>query len=310
MDGVLIIDKPEGLTSHDVVNRVRRILGTKKVGHTGTLDPFATGVLVLLVGKATRLAQFIDKDEKEYAATVAFGYSTDTGDRTGERQVEEETGTQGDGETERQGDLTAEIVEDVLGRFRGQIKQVPPMYSAKKVAGKKLYELARKREEIERKPVSVFISKLEMEGELRRSDSDADVLHMNLIVRCSAGTYIRVLAEDIGRAVGVGAHLKELRRTHAGRFSLQQAITLERFEQSRDPKRLLLPMDAAVAHLPEFRLTEGRVAATLNGMSTRVNTGRWRAEDLVRMTSPNGELIAIGKFDAKEKSVRPSVVLG
>jgi tRNA pseudouridine55 synthase len=302
VDGVLIIDKPEGLTSHDVVNRVRRMLGTKKVGHTGTLDPFATGVLVLLVGKATRLAQFIDKDEKEYIATVAFGYSTDTGDRTGERQGEEETG--------RRGDVSAEMIARVLREFRGQIKQVPPMYSAKKVAGKKLYELARKGEEIERKPVAVNISKLEIDGELHRSDSDADVLHLNLIVRCSAGTYIRSLAEDVGIAVGVGAHLKELRRTYAGRFALEQAVTLEQLERSDDPASLLLPISAAVEHLPEFRLAEKRVTATLNGMSTRVSSDERLTGEFVRMTSPNGELIAVGKFDTEENSVRPSVVLG
>lgn len=302
MDGVLIIDKPEGITSHDVVNRVRRILGTKRVGHTGTLDPFATGVLVILVGKATRLAQFIDKDEKEYAATVAFGYRTDTGDRTGERQGEEET--------RRREELTAEIVEEVLGRFRGQIKQVPPMYSAKKVAGKKLYELARKGEEVERRPVSVNISKLEIEEEYLASDAESETWDLKLTVRCSAGTYIRTLAEDIGKAIGVGAHLKELRRTHAGRFSLEQASTLEQLEQNSDPASLLLPMEAAVEHLPEFRLVENRVAATLNGMSTRVSSDEWQAGDLVRITSPDGELVAIGIFDATENSVRPKVVLG
>ncbi|MBX3291683.1 MAG: tRNA pseudouridine(55) synthase TruB [Acidobacteria bacterium] len=301
MDGVLIIDKPEGITSHDVVNRVRRILGTKRVGHTGTLDPFATGVLVILVGKATRLAQFIDKDEKEYVATVAFGYATDTGDRTGERQGEEET--------RRREELTAEIVEEVLGRFRGQIKQVPPMYSAKKVAGKKLYELARKGEEVERRPVSVNISKLEIEEEYLASDAESETWDLKLTVRCSAGTYIRTLAEDIGKAIGVGAHLKELRRTHAGRFSLEQASTLEQLEPSSDPASLLLPMEAAVEHLPEFRLTENRVAATLNGMSTRVNPDARQDGDLVRMISPTGELIAVGNFEAAENSVRPKVVL-
>lgn len=297
----MVIDKPEGMTSHDVVNRVRCILGTKRVGHTGTLDPFATGVLVILVGKATRLAQFIDKDEKEYIATIAFGYSTDTGDRTGKRQGEEET--------RRQGNLSAEMIARILPKFRGEIEQVPPMYSAKKVAGKKLYELARKGEEIDREPVPVYISKLEIDGELHRSESDADVSHLNLIVRCSAGTYIRTLAEDIGKAVGGGAHLKELRRTHAGRFSLEQAVTLEQLEQSRDPESLLLPIEAAVGHLPIFRLTKERVAATANGMSTRGNPEGAASGAFLRMVSPDGELIAIGKFDPAENSVRPRVVL-
>lgn len=301
MDGVLIIDKPEGKTSHDVVNRVRRILGTKRVGHTGTLDPFATGVLVILVGKATRLAQFIDKDEKEYAATVAFGYATDTGDRTGERLGEEEKG--------RQGVVSLEMVAEVLANFRGEIEQVPPMYSAKKIAGKKLYELARKGEVVERKPITICISKLEIGGELCPPESEFETRDLKLIVRCSAGTYIRTLAEDIGKAIGVGAHLRSLRRTHAGRFSLEQAATLEQLEQNSDPEALLLPMEAAVEHLPEFRLADNRVEATLSGMSTRVNSDAWNDGEFVQMTSPDGELIAIGTFDAEESSVRPKVVL-
>ena len=143
MDGILIIDKPEGLTSHDVVARVRRILGTKRVGHTGTLDPFATGVMVLLVGKATRLAQFLDKDEKEYEAVIGFGFETDTGDRTGQRNAEF-------GVRNAEFDPAAHDWESVFSRFRGEIMQTPPMYSAKKVEGKKLYELARKGIEIPR----------------------------------------------------------------------------------------------------------------------------------------------------------------
>lgn len=301
MDGILIIDKPAGMTSHDVVNRVRRILGTKKVGHTGTLDPFATGVLVVLVGKATRLAQFIDKDEKEYEAMAAFGYATDTGDLTGERR--------GEGETRRRGEVSLGDILQILPKFRGEIEQVPPMYSAKKVAGKKLYELARKGQEVERKPALVNISKLELDGEIHRSDPEPDVSYLKLIVRCSAGTYIRTLVEDIGKAVGIGAHLKELRRTHAGRFSLGNAVSLEQFERSGHRASLLLPLEAAVEHLPEFRLDEGRVAATRNGMSTRVGQNVWQKGEIVRMTSPDGELVAIGAFDAEENSMRPKVVL-
>jgi tRNA pseudouridine 55 synthase len=144
VDGILVIDKPAGLTSHDVVNRVRRILRTKRVGHTGTLDPFATGVMVVLVGKATRLAQFIDKDDKEYEALVRFGSETDTGDRTGSPKPK----------VEGVNSVLKSDVEKVLDRFRGEIEQTPPMYSAKKVEGKKLYELARQGIEIERKAVT------------------------------------------------------------------------------------------------------------------------------------------------------------
>src|SRR5881397_2292130 len=156
MDGLLIIDKPEGLTSHDVVARVRRILKTKRVGHTGTLDPFATGVLVLLIGKATRLAQFLDKDEKEYEAVIQFGYETDTGDKTGTR-----TDDSGSSDKELAERLRSTDWGKILSEFRGEIEQIPPMYSAKKQAGKKLYELARQGKEVERKPVKVLIKKLE-----------------------------------------------------------------------------------------------------------------------------------------------------
>ncbi len=160
MDGILIIDKPENFTSHDVVARLRRILKTKRIGHTGTLDPFATGVLVMLIGRATRLAQFLDKDAKEYEAIVRFGYETDTGDRTGELRIT----------NYELRNFSDEEFENVLASFRGEIEQTPPMYSAKKVDGKKLYELARKGVEIERQPVKIAIYELEMIETQRRRE--------------------------------------------------------------------------------------------------------------------------------------------
>src|SRR5687768_14358761 len=240
MDGVLIIDKPTGMTSHDVVNRVRKVLKTKKVGHTGTLDPFATGVMVLLIGKATRLARFIDKDEKEYEAVVRFGFETDTGDRAGSPKTE----------TQNASSLNIEDIERVLPRFRGRIEQTPPMYSAKKVAGRKLYEHSRKGVEIERNRGKIYIKELEVvDCEIGEPASD-----LRIHVVCSAGTYIRTLAEDIGRAVSTGAHLAELRRTRAGRFTLADAATLSDFENSNDPKMFPRPLNDAVQHLPEFLL--------------------------------------------------------
>src|SRR5436190_13614197 len=200
MNGVLIIDKPAGITSHDVVSRVRRILKTRRVGHTGTLDPFATGVMVILVGQATRLAQFLDKDEKEYQAIVRFGFETDTGDRTGSPTSK----------VQRPKSVNSEDVRSVLGDFRGEIMQTPPMYSAKKVGGKKLYEHARKGEIIERKSVAVRIHELEVIGEFQDTDVGLNVI-------CSDGTYIRTLAKDIGRKIGTRAHLAEMRRTSARR---------------------------------------------------------------------------------------------
>src|SRR2546421_11458874 len=194
VDGLLIIDKPEGLTSHDVVARVRRILKIKRVGHTGTLDPFATGVLVILAGRATRLAQFLSGAEKEYEAIIRLGFATDTGDATG-RSISE---------IQRCTEFHGGAIEDALASLRGEIEQTPPMYSAKKVAGRKLYELARRGEEIERQAVRVTIS--EFEATALPSQNDDDTKDLRVRVVCSAGTYIRTLAEDFGKGLGVGAH--------------------------------------------------------------------------------------------------------
>jgi tRNA pseudouridine55 synthase len=298
MDGLLIIDKPEGLTSHDVVARVRRALKTKRVGHTGTLDPFATGVLVLLIGKATRLAQFLDKDEKEYEAVIQFGYETDTGDKTGVRTVD--CGLRHEEIAER---LRSTDWENVLSQFRGEIEQVPPMYSAKKQAGKKLYELARQGKEVERKPVKVLIKELEI------VDSDGfRTLHSALRIRvlCSAGTYIRTLAEDIGRRIGVGAHLTELKRARAGRFTLDQSVDLDKLDASIVN---LLPIEEAVSHLPEFVLSADRVEKTRNGMTTRTNGINYKPNEVVRMVDQSGTLIAIGVNENEISEIRPKIVL-
>ncbi|MBK7392077.1 MAG: tRNA pseudouridine(55) synthase TruB [Chloracidobacterium sp.] len=305
MEGILIIDKPAGITSHDVVARVRRILQTKRVGHTGTLDPFATGVMVILIGQATRLAQFLDKDEKEYEALVRFGFETDTGDLTGQvKNVE----------CRMQNAEVAEILDrtnwnQVFSSFRGVIEQTPPMYSAKKVDGKKLYEHARKGETIERKSVTITIHKLELLGDLRRNDLGLESCDLGLKVTCSAGTYIRTLAEDIGRKVGVGAHLAELRRTRAGKFGIEQSITLENLEQIDDKQSVLIPMEEAVSHLTAFTLNTDRVGKTKSGMSTRVFEPQFTAGQPIRMIDDDGTLIAMGAYDETENSVRPKVVL-
>ena len=301
MDGILIIDKPGGITSHDVVARVRRILKTKKVGHTGTLDPFATGVMVVVVGKATRLAQFLDKDEKEYEALVQFGFETDTGDKTGVRSAECGMRTEEIDEV-----LASADWETVFQPFRGNIEQVPPMYSAKKIDGKKLYEHARKGETVERKAIQIRISKLELVGdqELRTPHSA-----LRISVACSAGTYIRTLAEDIGRAVGTGAHLEELRRMRAGRFDIGQSVTLDVLAESDDSAARLLPLEMAVSHLASISLNEDRAAKTRGGLSTRVHDTEFTEGQRLRMLDESGTLLAIGVYDDAEKSVRPKVVL-
>ena len=291
MDGILIIDKPVGITSHDVVAKVRRALKTKRVGHTGTLDPFATGVVVVVVGKATRLAQFLDKDEKEYLATIKFGFETDTGDHTGSPK------------SDVQGPMSviSDELENACRKFRGTLMQTPPMYSAKKVEGKKLYELARKGVEIERKAVEVTISELEL------VELDAVKAEAKIRVACSAGTYIRTLAEDIGREIGIGAHLTELRRTRAGKFTIDQAITIDDLPLASER---LLPVGLAVEHLPLFALRADRVQKTLSGMSTRDLSGRFVDGEHIRMADENDELVAIGYFRDDEKVVQPKVVLG
>lgn len=303
MNGILIIDKPAGITSHDVVSRVRRALHTKRVGHTGTLDPFATGVMVILIGHATRLAQFLDKDIKVYEATVRFGFETDTGDRTGIIQGEQETW--------KRGELRPEEIDNVLAQFRGQIEQKPPMYSAKKIDGKKLYELARKGETVERKPVLVKINELELlpPRHVANDEYIDERKTYGIRVVCSAGTYIRVLAEDIGRELGVGAHLAELRRTAAGKFTIDQSITLEQLSDLDDPTAALVSMTDAVSHLAKFTVSDNRIGKTQNGLSTRVFETGFADGEPVQMLDTSGALIAIGFFYKKENFIQPKVVL-
>ena len=296
MNGILIIDKPEGITSHDVVARVRRILKTRRVGHTGTLDPFATGVMVILIGRATRLAQFLDKDEKEYVALIRFGYETDTGDRTGAPS----SGLQmADGKiTERLDNIDW---NEVLESFLGESEQTPPMYSAKKIDGKKLYEHARRGETVERKPVRIHISTIEL---LEKGANE-----VRIRVACSAGTYIRALAVDIGQKVGIGAHLAELRRTRAGRFEISEAVSLDQLEESKDPDSKMMPVELAVSHLREITISADRVQKTRSGLSTRVSESSFSDGEIVRMLGENGDIVAIGVYDHSENSVRPKLVL-
>lgn len=223
--GVLVVDKPEGLTSHDVVARVRRVTRTKRVGHTGTLDPFATGVLVVLVGRATRLAQFLSSAEKEYQALIRFGFRTDTGDATGARVETDDATTMPR--------FDAAELESALASLRGSQMQTPPMYSAKKIAGRKLYELARRGETVERAAVPVVVSEfaaLSDDGKLFEPNADG-TCDLRARVACSAGTYIRVLAEDLGARLGVPAHLAALRRTRAGAFTLAHSATLDELQR-------------------------------------------------------------------------------
>jgi tRNA pseudouridine55 synthase len=315
LDGVLIIDKPNGLTSHDIVARVRRILSERRVGHTGTLDPFATGVLVVLVGRATRLAQFLSGAEKEYEASVRFGYATATGDVTG-RKLETTPAQNAFGEIV-QGWRRGEI-EAALSGLRGEIEQVPPMYSAKKVQGRKLYELARRGVEIERAAVRVSIRELEVvprddESLLRPGEDGTYDLRVRVV--CSAGTYIRSLAESIGERLGVAAHLASLRRTRAGDFRVEDAISLDELQERTEAgnaETIILSTDSALSRLPFVHLTADEASRALHGIALRLSEGlgsQWRDNAPVRMRDVDGRLIAVGFYDAASGSLRPRVVL-
>jgi|ERR1051325_3166750 tRNA pseudouridine55 synthase len=309
MNGALIIDKPAGFTSHDVVARVRKIIGERRVGHTGTLDPFATGVLVILVGRATRLAQFLSGAEKEYRAVIRLGYATETGDVTGARRDP-------DAKAQDAQSFRREEIEAAIASFRGEIAQMPPMYSAKKVAGQKLYELARRGQEIERQSVRVVIHKFEIVEEDNRLLKTGDDGSADLRVRvlCSAGTYIRTLAEDFGRKLGIDAHLAELRRTSAGRFKIESAVTLGQLEAlaaENSLDKILISTNDTLSHLPAVELNEAQAERTRHGIDFPIDADEarsWNDGEAVRMTKL-GELIAVGRFDTTRAVVHPDVVL-
>ncbi|MET0623027.1 MAG: tRNA pseudouridine(55) synthase TruB [Pyrinomonadaceae bacterium] len=309
MDGILIIDKPEGWTSHDVVARARRVLREKRIGHTGTLDPFATGVLVLLVGRATRLAQFLSGAEKEYEATVRLGYSTDTGDLTGQRR---ESPSLGEAALDCAA-LTRERLEAALAPLRGNIEQVPPMYSAKKVAGKKLYELARRGEEIEREAARVRVSEFEIvadeDGSLLRPRADG-TCDLRACVVCSAGTYVRALAESVGEHLGTGAHLAALRRTRAGEFGLSRAVSLEEMQKLVEAgEEFLVPLESALPHLPAAHLTAEAARRARHGAAVPIDANALEDGCHVRVHDEAGVLLAVGVYDAAAGLVRPRVTL-
>ncbi|MFN2515515.1 MAG: tRNA pseudouridine(55) synthase TruB [Pyrinomonadaceae bacterium] len=308
MDGVLVIDKPIGVTSHDVVDEVRRLLHVRRVGHTGTLDPFATGVLVILVGRATRLAQFLSGLEKEYEAVIRLGYATDTGDNTG-------TPIQGRTEDSRPPpDWTRQQIESALESLRGEIEQVPPMYSAKKQDGRKLYEMARRGEEVERKPVRVCIYKFEAikpGGDLLKDNLDG-TFDLEVRVKCSAGTYVRTLAEDFGKRLQVGAHLAELRRTRVGDLLVDHAKTLAEVKLAVAEESLgviLYKPDEALSRLPFLDLNADDVRKVRHGLNIQVPGGVWSNEERVRLRDENGTLVAVANFNAAEGSLHPSVVI-
>ena len=284
-NGIIIIDKPDGWTSMDVCAKLRGIFREKRIGHAGTLDPMATGVLPVFIGRATRAVEFASESEKDYVAGLKLGVITNTQDTSGE--VLES----------RPVSITLEQLEAVLPRFRGPIQQIPPMYSAIKINGKKLYELARKGKEVERKPRNITIHSLTVEGQ---TAPDEFILR----VRCSKGTYVRTLCHDIGSALGCGGCMSSLRRTMAAGFALEQSVTLEQVQQAQTPTDLLLPVESYFSHYPVLTLDADGEKKIRNGMTlvmpqTAPGEYRVKSQDgsfLALCTAADGKLHTIKSF--------------
>jgi len=270
--GVLVIDKPSGMTSFDVVQRARRALKVKKVGHTGTLDPMATGVLPLCLGEATKIAQFITESTKAYDATLQLGATTDTLDADGKILEERPVPP-----------MSAERLEQALEAFRGTFLQTPPMYSAVKVGGRRLYELARAGEEVERAAREVTVHELVLR--------DFSAAQVRLSVRCSKGFFVRTLAAELGEKLGCGAHLVALRRTHSGPFSLADAVPLAAIleaPQSAEPR--VLSMERALVDLPAVTVSAAEALRVRHGGAVEVAP---TIQGTVRVLGPGGELLAV-----------------
>ena len=301
VDGVLLIDKEEGLTSHDVVERVRRILGIQRIGHTGTLDPMATGLLPLCAGKATRLSRFLTSSDKTYAGTIRFGQATETHDREGRplgpaRPVE----------------FTEASLIEAVRALTGPIEQIPPIYSAKKHGGVPLYRFARRQVDVPREPVRVVVYFLRILA-LRENEMDFEV-------KSSPGTYIRVLAYDLGEALGCGAHLHSLRRTACGDFAISAAVTLDLLARKvREGSLAELLIALEQIPLPGF----GTVVANRNGQQAVRNGQTLGVREILpsrsslgpgpcRVESETGQLLAIGRVSIRENSdvpvVQPEIV--
>ncbi|HVP42693.1 MAG TPA: tRNA pseudouridine(55) synthase TruB [Terriglobales bacterium] len=275
MNGVLVIDKAAGMTSHDVVARVRRLLHERSVGHLGTLDPMATGVLPLLLGRMTRLAQFYSHAEKSYEGEFRFGLATDTYDAEGEPVGEA-----------RQADLSLEQVRDAASGFVGRIRQMPPPFSAKKIGGVPAYKLARKKKEVELQPVEVEVRELEilsLSGDRARFRS-----------RVSSGTYLRSIAHELGRTLGIGGHLASLRRTASGEFGVEDARSLEQLEaaaQAGDPEREFVHPRRVLPAFPCVTVADDLAAKVRHGIA--VNLPEMSKARFVKVFVGQSELIAI-----------------
>ena len=273
MNGIVIVDKPQEWTSQDVTARLRRVFNTRRIGHGGTLDPMATGVLPVFVGRGTRGVEFFEHAEKTYETVLRLGLTTDTEDVWGETIQE------------RPVEFTAEKLETVLESFRGEILQVPPMYSALKVNGQKLCDLARKGKEVERQPRPITIHELTL---LETTENT-----LRLRVRCSKGTYIRTLCKDIGEALGCGGCMQELRRVTAGEYTIEEAVPLQTLLDTQEPEKYLRTVDTMFRNYPDVTLTPNQEKRCRNGNSFTVNL----AEGTYRAYSQSGEFLMLAKVE-------------
>lgn len=290
-EGILNLDKPRGPTSHDIVERVRELTGVRRVGHAGTLDPLATGVLVVCVGRsATRVVEYLMDELKVYRAQVRFGVTTDTYDGEGRTTAEAPV------------DLRRDQVQAALARFQGTIEQIPPMYSALKHKGKPLYRLARQGVDVERKPRRVEISRLELIA------WQPPVCALE--VECSPGTYVRTLIHDLGQVLGCGAYLTGLTRLASGDFRLEDAVTLDEFAQTAEEGRwpeLLRPVDEPLAgRFPSLHLDADSALRICSGQAVPNRSGP--SADLARVYGPSGRFLALAAYDGQEDTWRPHKV--
>lgn len=273
MDGIVIVDKPQGWTSQDVTARLRRVFGTRRIGHGGTLDPMATGVLPVFVGRATRAVEFFEHAEKTYETVLRLGITTDTEDMTGTVLTEENVS------------FTEEQLRETLAVFRGEILQVPPMYSALKVNGQKLCDLARKGKTVERQPRPITIHELTL---VERGENT-----LRLRVRCSKGTYIRTLCKDIGEKLGCGGCMESLRRVAAGEYTIDEAVPLQTLLGTEEPEKYLRDVDTMFRNYPAVTLTANQETRCRNGNAFSVSL----APGAYRAYSQGGEFLMLAKVD-------------
>jgi len=302
LEGVLAVMKPAGWTSHDVVAKVRRLVGVRRIGHTGTLDPQVTGVLPLCIGRATRMVEYIQELPKQYEATVVIGLATDTEDLSGTvlERVNEVTISEAD-------------VRSAISSFVGEIEQVPPMYSAVKVDGKRLYELARKGEQVERKARKVTIH----EFELLDMRLDESLPEFSFRVTCSKGTYIRTLCVDIGRKLGFPAAMKELIRTRTGNLSLDDCLTLEQIAELSANGTLaerLIPADQAIGHLPILHLSEKQAVQAAQGQRIRLQAeaelNEVADQAIVRVYDTQENFVGLFQWNERNRILAPHKIFG